>query len=136
ASSTFNGKTSYAKTNLNRLEFPFGEELALQIRTRQKRCSILLIQFYTVDGSRSGQIELALFTGLLQVYSSFSSGTATFQKDLSDGVWHYVYWKKEGDDLVINVDDERQRLLANFKPYSQNLNTTVTVHIGAKPFSP
>ncbi|XP_050414381.1 fibropellin-1 [Patella vulgata] len=135
SASTFNGTTSFAHLEINRIIFPFGEEIAVQFRTRQQTSTLMLIEFTTSDNRRF-TLEIGLFKGLPQIFSSFSSETVTFSTSLSDGLWHYIYIKKDGEDLKISVDEESQRLLARFTPYDKIYNNTISVFIGAKPFTP
>jgi hypothetical protein len=73
-SATFDGAASVVTMKIDRTKFGFGETGSLTFRTRDVTSTLLLIEFRALAGGTDQFLEVRLYQGRVQVYSSFSQG--------------------------------------------------------------
>lgn len=88
---TFDGSTSHVLLQVDRTKFGFGNTASVQFRTRAATCLLLLLQFVSLSGGLDKFVEIRLYQGHLQVYSSFSQS----EKVTATGLAHYISQSKK-----------------------------------------
>ena len=57
-----------------------------------------------------------------------------FSDDLSDGIWHTVYWVRGQTSINIIQGESSLSLATDFDPYHALVSPGISVYIGAKPY--
>ena len=77
AAFTFDGRSSSAHMYIDRSKFSVGETGSVHFITRRDTSTLMLLQYLDVAGVAGHYIEVRLFSGRLQVFSTFSQSKST-----------------------------------------------------------
>ncbi|KAK4005117.1 hypothetical protein OUZ56_006837 [Daphnia magna] len=106
----------------------------LQLEFRSTQPSGLLI--YTDDGGKFDFFELKLVEGALRLRYNLGAGAQilTVGRNLSDGHWHNVTMKRNGDQTALTVDHVTVTRASRGKEFNfGNLVTNSAVYVGGLP---
>ncbi|XP_022254288.1 neurexin-1-like, partial [Limulus polyphemus] len=92
--------------------------------------------FYTDDGGNSDFYELKLVEGTLRLRCNFGAGSVLFNvgRALNDGEWHHVEIVRNGEEILLQVDEEiANRILPGKDLEFGNISTNSLVFFGGLP---